>query len=46
MFSLLMEWMGAEEKMVGLKKYQMWWGGERGAGVAKNILHNVGKIVL
>ena len=44
MFSLLMEWMGAEEKMVGLKKYQMWWGG--GAGVAKNILHNVGKIVL
>ena len=26
MFSLLMEWMGAEEKMVGLKKYEMWWG--------------------
>ena len=42
MFSLLMEWMGAEEKMVGLKKYQMWGRG----GVAKNILHNVGKIVL
>ena len=40
-----MEWMGAEEKMVGLKKYQMWWRG-RGGGVAKNILHNVGKIVL
>ena len=38
-----MEWMGAEEKMVRLKKYQMWWWG---GGVAKNILHNVGKIVL
>ena len=23
---VLMEWMGAEEKMVGLKKYEMWWG--------------------
>ena len=44
MFSLLMEWMGTEEKMVGLKKYQMWWRGR--GGVAKNILHNVGKIVL
>ena len=40
MFSLLMEWMGAEEKMVGLKNMRC--GGE----VAKNILHNVGKIVL
>ena len=42
-FHYLWNGWGAEEKMVGLKKYEMWW---RGGGVAKNILHNVGKIVL